>query len=110
MDVHFCEHFTVCILLHSIPAKYNLKWENVWIHTKIRRISKIWHIVNYKPGASAAEPPETQGKLLLRRKIFFAMSLMTKLTLTLTMMRKWYSVSRSSIDENNESVSRSWIV
>jgi len=26
------------------------------------------------------------------------------------MMRKCYSESRSSIDENNESVSRSWIV
>ena len=26
------------------------------------------------------------------------------------MMRKCYSVSRSSIDETNESVSRSWIV
>jgi len=43
------------------------------------------------------------------------MSLMTKLTLALTlyhrmMMRKCYSVSRSPIDENNDSVSKSWIV
>jgi len=30
--------------------------------------------------------------------------------MTLTMMQKCYSVKRSSIDENNESVSRSWIV
>src|SRR6218665_1618323 len=44
-------------------------------------------------------PPETQQKLLLRWKIFFSMSLVTKLTLTLTVN-----------DENNESVSRSWIV
>ena len=29
-------------------------------------------------------PPETLEKLLLRRKIFFAMSLMTELTLALT--------------------------
>jgi len=29
--------------------------------------------------------PETQEKLLLRRKIFYAMSLMTKLTLALTL-------------------------
>ena len=30
-------------------------------------------------------PPETQEKLLLRRKIFCAMSLMTELTLALTL-------------------------
>ena len=30
--------------------------------------------------------------------------------MTLTVMHKCYSVSRNSIDENNESVSRSWIV
>jgi len=37
---------------------------------------------------------------------------MTKLTLalTLTMMHKCYSVCRSTIDENNDSVSKSWIV
>ena len=30
--------------------------------------------------------------------------------MTLTMMHKCYSVSRSSIDENNDSISRSWII
>src|SRR6218665_139020 len=57
-------------------------------------------------------PPETQKKLLLWREICFAMSLMTKqtLVLTLTTTRKCYSISRSAIDENNDSVSKSWIV
>ena len=53
----------------------------------------------------------TREKLLLWWKIFFVMSVMTKLTLTLNdPMHKCYSASRSSIDENNESVSSSWIV
>src|SRR6218665_2268985 len=59
--------------------------------------------------------PETLEKLLLRWKIFLAISLMTKLTLALTLTdphddAKCYSVSRSPIDENNDSVSKSWIV
>src|SRR6218665_1259699 len=62
-------------------------------------------------------PPETQEKVLLRRKIIFR-CLTNKLTLILTlngphkfiMMRKCYSVNRSSIDESNESVPRNWIV
>ena len=40
----------------------------------------------FMPGASAVEyPAETQEKSFLRKKIFFQMSLMTKLTLTLTL-------------------------
>ena len=56
-------------------------------------------------------PPESQEKL----REFCVMSPMTILTLALTlsaltMKRKCCSVSRSPIDENNDSVGKSWIV
>jgi len=62
---------------------------------------------------------EKQGKFLLRRKRFlqrfFVMSLMAKLTLAMTLTdpiddKKCNSVSLSWIHENNDRVSRSWIV
>src|SRR6218665_2105242 len=62
---------------------------------------------------------EMQGKFRLRRKRFlqrfFVISLMAKLTLAITLAepiddKKCNSVSLSWIHENNDRVSRSWIV
>ena len=49
----------------------------------------------------------------MRLKIFLAMFHVAKLTLTLNDphdMRKCYSISRSSISENKDSVKSTWIV
>ena len=71
-----------------------------------------------KRGASAAEYPAQKAteKYFRGRIVFFRMSLMTKLTPTLTLTdhhdnaKMLYSVSRSWIDEKIIIVSISWVV